>query len=502
MGVDIASMAGLDGDNLVTDITLRPPRGDKLSRVWAWGYGETGALGINLDVLDDRGRVMTPQVVDELGGVYVTQIASGLEHSIIMTSDEELYSCGSGDKGKLGHSDADIFGEGCDHKTQNVCHVTVPYPRLVQSLHPDKRPGVEGNMCAIACGHEYSVAATTNGHLYTWGANEMGQLCHQDRNNKKIPKKVSALREKKIPVDNATCGGNHFMMTTMSASYGTVGKEFGMSIASGLPMASGQGSMGQLGNPDLRDKWVPELLDPKLKSNCEATITSSTMFGGQKVVMMAAGLMHSVILTANGEVWSFGWGVDGQLGQPKPPKDESKPSFMQPRFMLAEPTKIEPLSGVRSIHSGDHFTYAITSAGSVFSWGNNVDGQLGLGNFDAHEQPARCEALSGATPGFKLACGSAHVLALMSDKVVMSWGRGKEGQLGNNDKDSCHTPTAIGALDDCDITSISAGGNCSFAWRNFGAPPAPPKRKAAEAADGPPAKKAKKGKAPAKKKKK
>ena len=69
-------------------------------------------------------------------------------------------------------------------------------------------------------------------------------------------------------------------------------------------MASGQGQMGQLGITDMRDKWVPELLDPKLKSNVEATITASTMFGGQKVVMMAAGLMHSLILTASGEVHS------------------------------------------------------------------------------------------------------------------------------------------------------------------------------------------------------
>ena len=166
------------------------------------------------------------------------QIALGNEHTVIMTSNEELYSCGTGEKGKLGHSDAEIFGEGCDHKTQNVFNVCIPYPRLIQSLHPDKRPGVEGNLCSITCGSDYSTAATTNGHLYTWGYNEMGQLCHQDRNNKKTPKKVSALREKKIPVNNVTCGSNHLLMTTMSASYGKEGKEFGMSIASGLANAA------------------------------------------------------------------------------------------------------------------------------------------------------------------------------------------------------------------------------------------------------------------------
>merc|ERR1712195_70621 len=484
-----------------TDINFRYPRGANLSQVWAWGYGDSGQLGINLDVLDDRGRVMTPQVVDELTGVYVSQIALGNEHTIIMTSSEELYSCGTGEKGKLGHSDAEIFGEGCDHKTQNVFNVCIPYPRLIQSLHPDKRPGVEGNLCKITCGSDYSTAATTNGHLYTWGYNEMGQLCHQDRNNKNSEEGFGTSREKKIPVNNVTCGANHLLMTTMSASYGKDGKEFGMTIASGLPMASGQGQMGQLGITDMRDKWVPELLDPKLKSNVEATITASTMFGGQKVVMMAAGLMHSLILTASGEVWAFGWGVDGQLGLEKPPKDPSKPSFMQPRFMMPTPAKLEGLSGIKSIHAGDHFSMAVTTTGEVFSWGMNTDGQLALGDFEAHEQPTRCESLSGAESGFKMELGAAHGLALMADQVVMSWGRGKEGQLGTDDKDSCHTPTAIAALDGCEVKCISAGGNSSFAWRNFGAPPAAPKRKAAEQS-GPPAKKGKKAKAPAKKKKK
>ena len=61
-------------DSPETDINFRCPRGENLSQVWAWGYGDSGQLGINLDVLDDRGRVMTPQVVDELTGVYVTKV--------------------------------------------------------------------------------------------------------------------------------------------------------------------------------------------------------------------------------------------------------------------------------------------------------------------------------------------------------------------------------------------------------------------------------------------
>eukprot|EP00658_Telonema_sp_P-2_P003212 TRINITY_DN11179_c0_g1_i5.p1 TRINITY_DN11179_c0_g1~~TRINITY_DN11179_c0_g1_i5.p1 ORF type:complete len:492 (-),score=121.78 TRINITY_DN11179_c0_g1_i5:301-1776(-) len=484
------------------DDSVRPPKpsGDRLSKVYAWGEASAGQLGLGEDVLEE-GKVTSPTAVDELDGVYVTQIANGLEHTVVLTSTEQVYTFGSGEHGKLGHSDADIFGEGCNHKTQNVMHVICPTPRAVQSLAIDNRPAVEGNLSAVVCGHNFCGASTTQGHLYMWGENEMGQLCHQDRNNKKVPKKVSALREKKIPVQNLAGGANHTLMITLSAEYGKEGKEFGMSIPSGLPMASGQGQMGQLGlgMEDMRDKWVPELLDKKLRSNCEATIQKSTLFGGSPVRMVSAGIMHSLLLTASGDVYAFGFGVDGQLGLPKPPKDPSKPSFMQPRFLMPTPTQIEELSSVQSIYSGDQFNFAVTTHGEVYSWGMNDHGQLALGHTNTCEQPCKVDELPGKV---QIACGSTHALALTADGTVMSWGKGSKGQLGHGDTGDLGTPKVIEALGD-DIKGISAGGNSSFAWKNFGQPPAA-KRKAPEPSEAPKGKKAKGGakKPPAKKKKK
>jgi len=257
-------------------------------------------------------------------------------------------------------------------------------------------------------------------------------------------------------------------------------------------MSCGQGQMGQLGHEDMRDQWTPQLLDPKLKSNVEASIEKSKMFGGQQIKMVSCGTMHSLLLTSGGEVYAFGWGVDGQLGLPKPPKDPSKPAFMQPRFMMPTPTQIESLSGIQSITSGDQFNFAVSSGGTVYSWGANTNGQLGHGNTDQVEQPKRVEALSGST-SVQIACGGCHALALMSDRSVTSWGRGKEGQLGHGANDDVHTPKTVDELG-TDIAGISAGGNVSFAWRNFGAPPAPKRKAAPEPAPAKGKKKAKKKK--------
>ena len=45
------------------------------------------------------------------------------------------------------------------------------------------------------------MVVTTAGHVYTWGNGEFGQLGHQENKNKKVPKKISALRELEVPVE-------------------------------------------------------------------------------------------------------------------------------------------------------------------------------------------------------------------------------------------------------------------------------------------------------------
>lgn len=60
----------------------------------------------------------------------------------------------------------------------------------------------------ISAGSDFFLASTSEGHVYTWGSGEFGQLGHQDNKNKKIPKKISALREWDIPVDLGTHSNN------------------------------------------------------------------------------------------------------------------------------------------------------------------------------------------------------------------------------------------------------------------------------------------------------
>jgi len=63
------------------------------------------------------------------------------------------------------------------------------------------RCSTSGSFFRIAAGKDFALAQTTEGHVYSWGNGELGQLGHQENKNKKVPKKISALRELELPVD-------------------------------------------------------------------------------------------------------------------------------------------------------------------------------------------------------------------------------------------------------------------------------------------------------------
>jgi len=323
----------------------------------------------------------------------------------------------------------------------------------------------------------------TGGHVYTWGDGASGKLGHQDNNNKKLPTKISALREKKVPANRPACGFDHILMVTASAEYGEVGKEFGVTISGGLPMAMGANDAGQLdlGAQSGRPQWTPQMLDPKLRSNVEGSVDAkagSNMFPGP-VTMLAAGQSFSLALAA-GTVWSWGTGNAGQLGVPKPPDDPKRPSFIPQRIHCHLPAHITTLRSVKYIAAGQQFAVALCDNSSVFAWGANDKGQLGLGDEKERPEPVKVEALEDKKVS-QVALGQSHALALIEGGKVMAWGSAQGGQLGTGATKNTNSPEEVSGLSD--MQSIAAAGNVSWAWRNLCAAPAK-KRKAEAAAAG------------------
>jgi len=88
------------------------------------------------------------------------------------------------------------------------------------------------------------------------------------------------------------------------------------------------------------------------------------------VVAVAAGSDHTIALTADRRVWTWGSNGSGQLGR------STAGTFD------AVPGQVTNLSGVAAIAGGDRFTVAMTTNGQVYAWGLNDSGQLGTNGPD------------------------------------------------------------------------------------------------------------------------
>ncbi len=113
---------------------------------------------------------------------------------------------------------------------------------------------------------------------------------------------------------------------------------------------------------------------------------------------------------------------------------------------------------VRKVAAGDLHSVIVTGSGTVWSWGHNSDGQLGLGDTIRRSVPHLITSLSTTVVAVAAAAGARHSLVLTSGGQVWAFGKNERGQLGLGDLSPRVTPTQIvGTLASASITAITAG---------------------------------------------
>jgi alpha-tubulin suppressor-like RCC1 family protein len=178
------------------------------------------------------------------------------------------------------------------------------------------------------------------------------------------------------------------------------------------------------------------------------------------VIAVAAGSQHSLALTLDGSVWAWGANCSGQLGI----GTRSCTTYQ------AMPLRVEGLTGIVAIAAGQRHSLALDRAGTIWSWGDDCAGQLGIGgslNIAACDDYPFTDPhpLPSKVPGLSgavgISAGSGHSLAVKSDGTVWGWGRNSSRQLGYNSRKRATTPRQVSGL--TGITAVAAGSAHSLA---------------------------------------
>ncbi len=165
----------------------------------------------------------------------------------------------------------------------------------------------------------------------------------------------------------------------------------------------------------------------------------------QEVADIAAGGSHSCALDAGGRVFCWGEDIVGQLGVGDASSETARPS----------PVPVPGLQGIRAIDAAFFHTCAVTAARGLSCWGLNDEGQLGVGS-DAYSSgsPQPVQGLAGTVR--EVATGSSLSCALYEDGRVGCWGGNADGQLGDGSTLPSNSAGALVALGQA-ASAVSAG---------------------------------------------
>lgn len=380
--------------------------------VVAWGNGGSGVLGAR-DPLDAGSLYLssstTPVAVSVVSDVV--SVSASRDHNLVLKKDGTVWAWGSSRYGQLGTGQFNI-----------------------SSYVPVQVPGL-ANVVAISAGENFSAAVTADGSVWTWGRNKWSSITYGMLGNtgpdSATPTKVSGVSGVK-----AVAASQAFMLALKT---------------DGTVWAWGRNNRGQLGNG----------VDPTTTPPIGAPAPVLNLTG---ITAIAASFEFSMALKSDGTVWVWGDDYYGQLGNGLP--------VMVPGVnyvgINSVPKKLSALSDVAAISAGLFNAAAVKTDGTVWTWGINSWGQLGLGTTT---QPAvavnRVPGLSNVT---SIAFGNNFVVAGKSDGSVWSWGKNSSfGALGNGSTTDSSVPVQVLGTNAVGFLSLLAGSttsqpDCLFSW--------------------------------------
>jgi len=311
------------------------------------------------------------------------------------------------------------------------------------------RVGTATGWASVSCGPEHTLAVKSDGSLWAWGSNRYGRLGLGTTSNGSRPTRVGTANDWAA----VSCGGD---FTVAAKSDGSL-------------WAWGHNSWGQLGLGDQgsgTDRSAPARIGTdtdwvsvssgdafSLARKADGSIwswgyngygqlglgpdggtsrsTPTRVGAASDWATLSCGGGHAVARKADGSLWTWGWNFTGQLGLGDAGGDTSRDV----------PTRVGLGTSWGVISGGGFHTLAGMSDGSLWAWGDNGYGQLG---FDHSLNPSVPTRVGTGTDWIAVTCGAYHTMAIAGDGSLWSWGDNEYGQLGLRDRATRDFPSRVG----------------------------------------------------------
>jgi alpha-tubulin suppressor-like RCC1 family protein len=361
--------------------------------LWCWGDDQRGQLGdspATAIVYDEESENQHLNGLTQVGTStnWIT-VAAGNSHSCGLQSDGTLSCWGANDRGQLGVTTPVISGP-----------VVVPSPTPHQKW------------TTIAIGGSSTCATLSDATLWCWGDNRYGEVGLGDAPDGSRPSFVDSPTQ--VGTDNTW-------------RVPAVGEQSACAAhIDGTAACWGFDGLGQVGDNDPQSKEAPLSLD----SSGSVWTSVSGGFAGTCAVR-----------------------ADGPFGNPSSLWCTGYPAVNFPTFPYANTVSSSPVfsevgmpADWASVRVGDSHACATTRSGRLFCWGTNFRGELGTGDKLGTNNPvAAYGGLSWLADADALATGSEATCALATNHTLWCWGDNSGGQLGIPGVDLEVFPTRVGA---------------------------------------------------------
>lgn len=264
--------------------------------------------------------------------------------------------------------------------------------------------GTATNWVSVASGNDFSLGVTANGKLWGWGNNINGALGDGTNVSSLVPKQIG---------------------TATNWVYVNACLHHGFAIdADGRLWAAGYGILG-----------TPAESPSNLFSLVNADNDWATV---------STGNYHTIAIKKNGTLWGWGRNGEGEAG-----------TGSADLGIVNTPTQIGTDTDWKIIGAGYEHTLAIKNNGSLWAWGQNLEGKVGDGTMANRINGPK--QIGTATNWATVAAGYTHSLAVTTDGKLWAWGEDHIGELGNGSSGAVDILTPKLIANNSNWSSISAG---------------------------------------------